>query len=255
MHQCHKLIKALRAKLTGSQIIVPSRDAKETRKGIEICVMYRGGTGSSFVNVADTLNQEAEKLALDYKKFVEQEESLTRYFNEKEMENLAEFAKPIEVELSEKDFEELDRSLDSFSGFDLVDSWARTVPKEKMQSPLMMTRKTLASLRKAEKDDLRNEITGYMDSLNASCKTTKTAWQTIMLIAGGVIAVGGYIAKASGVWATIAVCIEFVGVVTMFIGVAATAAIIGVFILVLGAIVGQYPNWCIHVDDKILTWA
>ena len=239
MFQCYKLIKALRAKLTGDQIVVPSRDSKDSRKGVEICVMYRGGSGSSFVNIKDTLNAEASRLSLEYKNFVEQEESLTRFFNDEEMANLDDLAKPITQDLTEKDFEDLEKTASEFTGFNMSDSWSKAVPREKITAPMLMTRRTLAKIRNAHKDDLRKEITGYMDSLNAMSKAPKTAWQTIVMVAGGCIAVGGYLAKLSGVWAAIGIGIEVIAFVAGLIGVAATAAIIGLVMLALGALIGE----------------
>lgn len=239
LFQCHKLIKALRAKLTSNQIVVPSRDAKESNKGIEICVMYLAGTGSSFANVKDVLNEEAAKLSLDYMNYVEEDESLTRYFNDVEMGNLEDLSKPIAHELTEKDFEDLDKAMNEFTGFQVSDTWSKAVPKEKQTEPLLLTRRTLARLRKSEKDELRKEITGYMDSLNAMSKAPKTAWQTIAMIGGGVIAAGRYLAKLSGAWAAIGVTVELVSFVACAIGVAATAAIVGVLIVIFGALVGK----------------
>ena len=240
LFQCHKLIKALRAKLSGDQIVVPSRDSEDSIKGIEICIMFNSDSRSSFFGVKDTLNEEASKLSLDYTQFIEQDESLTRFFNDEEMANLEELARPITEDLTEKDFEDLEKTAREFTGFDVTDSWSKAVSKEKITAPMLMTRRTLAKLRKAEKDDLRKEITGYMDSLNAMSKAPKTAWQTIVLIAGGIIAVGGYIAKLGGIWAAIGVGIEMIALVSGFIGVVATAAIIGVIVVVLGAIVGEW---------------
>jgi hypothetical protein len=239
LYQCHKLIKVLRAKLNGKQIIIPSRDVKETRKGVEICVMYQAGTGDSFANITQTLNESASSLSLDYKSFVEQEEHLTRYFSDHEMQNLDDLANPITQDLTEEDFEELEKTAQSFTGFDLDSTWTNAVPANKISQPMLMTRSTLARLRKAHKDDLRKEITGFMDSLNAMDKAPKTPWQTIVMVASGLIAVGGWISKLTGIWAVIGVGIEVIGFVAALIGVAATTAILVALIAVFGAIVGQ----------------
>lgn len=239
LFQAHKLIKALRAKLNGKQIIMPSSDAKDMRKGVEICVMYQAGTGDSFANVAQTLNEAATSLSLDYKNFVEQEENLTRFFDDQEMRNIDELANPITKDITEKDFEDFEETARSFTGFNLSNTWSHNVPANKTTAPLLMTRNTLSRLRKAEKDQLRKEITGFMDSLNAMSKAPKTPWQTIVMVAGGMIAVGGYIAKLSGIWAAIGVGIELIAFVAAIIGVVATASIIAILVIILGAIVGK----------------
>ncbi|KAK5634277.1 hypothetical protein RRF57_009991 [Xylaria bambusicola] len=79
--------------------------------------MYRAATGDSFTNVTNMLNQEPAKPHLGYKNFVEQEESLTRYFTTSELANLNELNKPITERLCEKDFEQLERAANDFKGF------------------------------------------------------------------------------------------------------------------------------------------
>lgn len=139
----------------------------------------------------------------------------------------------------EEDFEELEKTAQSFTGFDLDSTWTNAVPANKISQLMLMTRSTLARLRKAHKDDLRKEITGFMDSLNAMNKAPKTPWQTIVMVASGLIAVGGWISKLTGIWAAIGVGIEVIGFVAALIGVAATTAILVALIAVFGAIVGQ----------------
>ncbi|KAF7502298.1 hypothetical protein GJ744_006153 [Endocarpon pusillum] len=75
---------------TGQQVIVPSRDEKDSKEGIRIYVMYATRSRSSFANISETLAKEAELLSLDYKVSVEQQESLTRYFNVSELDNISE---------------------------------------------------------------------------------------------------------------------------------------------------------------------
>ncbi|KAI1284219.1 hypothetical protein F5Y07DRAFT_407707 [Xylaria sp. FL0933] len=238
MWQCHRLIQAVKARLTGEQIVVPSRDAKDTRKGIEICVMYRAGTGDSFANVTNVLNQESAKLHLDYKNFVEQEESLTRYFTTTELANLNALNKPITERLCEKDFEQLERAANDFRGFTAMESWSQGVPKDKNCQPITLMRNTLSRLRKAEGEDLKNELLGISNALNAAANAPKTSWQTIVGIGGGAIVIGGFIAKLTGVWAKVGLVLEVVTSVAASLTTLGVAAALAIVIVALAAIGG-----------------
>ena len=241
LFQCYKLIKALQAKLKGQQVIVPSRDEKDSRKGIEICVMYAAGSGSSFANIAETLTKEAELLSLDYKVFVEQQESLTRYFNASELDNISELLTPATETLTEKNFQEMEQLAQSWTGFDVSTKWAKVVEKEKMGQPILVLKKTLARLRKAEKDDLRKEITALMDSLHgASMAKSKTAWQTILMIGAGAIAVAGWVAKAAAIGAWVSNALLMISFVASFLTVGAIAAAVTVLFGVFGLLLGTY---------------
>ncbi|KAI1124446.1 hypothetical protein F5Y10DRAFT_269126 [Nemania abortiva] len=238
MFQCHQLIEALRARLTEEQIVVPSRDSKESRKGIEVCVMYRAGSGSSFVNIKDALNEESEKLNLEYKNFVEQEESLTRYFTDTELANLNDLNKPITEKLTEADFELLEKAANESRGLDSMEFSLKNIPKEKFNQPLMLMRNTLAKLRKAEGDDLKSELTGLLDGINAASKAPKTAWQTIVAIGSGIISIGSWVAKLPGVWAQIGLVLEVVTAAAASLTTLGVAVALAAILLALSAVLG-----------------
>ncbi|KAI0161877.1 hypothetical protein GGR52DRAFT_143842 [Hypoxylon sp. FL1284] len=237
--QTHKLIKALRPRLTSGEIIIPSRDRKTTRKGIELCVMAEASKLLPSTQMLKTLLiEEPAKLALDYKNFQLQDDSLTVKLDAVALANIADLNKPIDADLTEADFEVLEKSASEFKGFHAGDTWASSVPKEKMSQPFMLMRNTLDKLRNAEGDDLKREMQGILNGMKVVSETPKTSWQTILGIISGIVAVGGYIKAIPGVWAGVKVCLEFVAGVCASLTVAGVIAAFAIVIAVLGTIFG-----------------
>ncbi|KAI9875968.1 MAG: hypothetical protein M1830_007667 [Pleopsidium flavum] len=230
--QCMKLVKALQSALTGSQIVLPSRDKDESKKGIEIMVFYQAGTGGSFVSptmITWITNPSPSRNTPSHARFTDSE-----------MANIRSTVSPIQGELSETEVQGAIDKIRASTGYSSLDAWEKEVPKSQVSEPFQLTTKRLQSLRNARGDALKDELIGIMDGLNAAVAATKTSWATLIALGSGLVAIGGYIAGATTALATIGSEIAGIFLLAAIVGTGpvalAIAAIVALIALVAGGL-------------------
>ncbi|KAI9876843.1 MAG: hypothetical protein M1830_005477 [Pleopsidium flavum] len=236
--QCMKFVRALQSALTGGQIVLPSRDKDESKKGIEIMVFYQAGTGGSFDSVSNFLTQKANDDHLDYKSFAEQEYSLTRGFTDSEMANIRSTVSPIQGELSETEVQGAIDRIRASTGYSSLDAWEKEIPKSQVSEPFQLTTKRLQSLRNARGDALKDELIGIMDGLNAAVAATKTSWATLIALGSGLVAVGGYIAGATTALVTVGSEIAGIFLLAAIVGTGPVALAIAAIVALIALVAG-----------------
>ncbi|KAF3012607.1 hypothetical protein E8E14_008552 [Neopestalotiopsis sp. 37M] len=186
IYQSLKLIRAMQKRFTNGEIAIPSTDIKESRKGIEICILYRPER-ALFDNIASFLSKTAEDLSLDYRKFVKQEVGITTYFSQQEIDNVSLLDKPIPDDLTEEKVAKIAAGADYSRSFTMSDNWRNSIPTEQRVPPLLIPRTTLQRLHQKEGNDLAAEIRGIISALRLVQDQTKTSWQMIAMIATGAL--------------------------------------------------------------------
>lgn len=186
IYQSLQLIRAMQKRFTNGEIAIPSTDIKESRKGIEICILYRPER-ALFDDIASFLSKTAEDLSLDYRKFVKQEVGITTYFSQQEIDNVSLLDKPIPDDLTEDKVAKIAAGADYSRSFTMSDNWRNSIPTEQRVPPLLIPRTTLQRLHQKEGNDLAAEIRGIIDALRLVQDQTKTSWQMIAMIAKGAL--------------------------------------------------------------------
>ncbi|KAK7711096.1 hypothetical protein SLS57_008186 [Botryosphaeria dothidea] len=233
IYQCLQLIKALQARFTNGEIAIPSRDQKETRQGVEICILYRPEL-PIFDDIASFLTRTASEKSLDYQEFVKQDMGVTRYFNDEEIRNVSLLAAPVPDGLTEDKIAEVAKSVTEYDGFNANHDWSNSIPAEQRATQrFQITRRSLQRLHEKEGQDLRGEISNLLDGFKAAQGEIKTAWQVIAMIAKGVVAVGG-VGAIGGVLGGTVYCVF---IVSVWVGVG-FAVVIGAALLAIAAVLG-----------------
>ncbi|KAI0469658.1 hypothetical protein GGR56DRAFT_662253 [Xylariaceae sp. FL0804] len=187
MYQCFQLIKAMQKRFANREIAIPSTESVE-KKGIEICIFYPAGA-NLFADIADFLTNTAISLGLDYQKFVKQDAGLTRYFDQRQMDNISLLDKPVPEDLTEKTISESIEKAAQFHGYQMNDSWKNTIPAEQRVMPFQITRSTLQRFHTKEGNELAAEIKAVMEAIQAANAGSKSAYSIIAMIADGAAAI------------------------------------------------------------------
>ncbi|KAK6193513.1 hypothetical protein LQW54_012380 [Pestalotiopsis sp. IQ-011] len=169
-----------------NRIAIPSTDIKESRKGIDICTLYRPEQ-ALFDDIASFLSKTGEDLSLDYRKFVKQEVGITTYFSQQEIDNVSLLDKPIPDDLTEEKVAKIAAGADYSRSFTMSDNWSNSTSAEQRVPPLLIPRTTLQRLHQKEGSDLAAEIRGIIGALRLVQDQTKTSWQMIAMIAKGAL--------------------------------------------------------------------
>ncbi|KAI4599472.1 hypothetical protein KJ359_001914 [Pestalotiopsis sp. 9143b] len=146
------------------EIAISSTDIKESRKGIEICILYRPER-ALFDDIVSFLSKTAEDLSLDYRKFVKQDVGITTYFSQQKIDNVSLLDRPIPDDLTEEKVAKIAAGADYSRGFTMSDNWRNSVPAEQRVPPLLIPRTTLQRLHQKEGNDLAAEIRGIIGAL------------------------------------------------------------------------------------------
>lgn len=231
IHQCLQLIKSLQSRFTNGEIAIPSRDQKDSRKGIEICIIYRPEK-QLFGDIASYLSRTSIEKSLDYQNFVKQHAGITRYFNDQEIGNVSVLATPIPDDLTEEKIAQIAGSVREYEGFKMNNDWKNSTQAKQRSMPFQITRSTLQRLHQKEGANLCAEIHNIMDGFKAAQGETKSAWQLITMLAKGAVAVVGSVGVFGEAVAGTILCVEIVYAV---VGVAA-AAIVGAALLAIVAV-------------------
>lgn len=186
IYQSLQLIRAMQKRFTNGEIALPSTDIKESRKGIEICILYRPEQ-ALFDDIASFLSKTADDLSLDYRKFVKQEVGITTWFSQQEIDNVSLLDRPVPDDLTEEKVATIAAGADYSRSFTMSDHWKSCTPAEQRIPPMLIPRTTVQRLHQKEGNELGAEIRGIMASLQFAKDQTKTSWQMISMLAKGAL--------------------------------------------------------------------
>lgn len=227
------LSNALQTQLSKWEIALPSRDQDENKKGIEIAVWYKTGTRSSFLDVTAFLTNKANELNLDYTNFVENSEGMTRDFSSDELTNIDAFN--VQRTLSNVTEKDIQSMLDTGVG---APPDVPGIPANQISEPIAITNSRVQSIRGATGDAIRETILGIMDGASAGVKATKSAWGTIIWIAGGVLTFIGVATRLGTIIEFALVGVELCSLIAALFGTAAVIGPIAILIAAIAALVG-----------------
>jgi hypothetical protein len=153
MYAAHKLIQAFQREFDTGEIAIPSQDIKDSRKGVEIAVMFNPFKSpkqkSLVTSVTDFLSNKAEELGLPFRKFVMQPDASTSYYTEEQLQYVSKFDKKIEddPQINEQYFEDLASEIEeersNMSKRKGIGSFS-DVPKEQNTAALPLQKEKLA---------------------------------------------------------------------------------------------------------------
>lgn len=184
-------------------VAIPSQDVKETRKGVEICVVYDPYRTCN--SIPEFLSKKAEDLGLPFRKFELQPSYQAVTMTDEQLEYTKSLGQKYDdsINLDEKFFRELVSELESVqldvSNKDYIGAFV-DLPSSQDAKPIPLVREKVNRLKNLRGKELEQALKRMTEDLELASKAPKTAWATFFMIGAGIGGVIGYALKLKELW-------------------------------------------------------